>query len=92
VSRLEGILPALESAHRHRLGSLKRGGASHEIILINLSGNVAKRRLEMIAALTGERSDDKPLGPDPELAAPAVQQVEEMMQIVRRRMKGDDKL
>src|SRR6266511_5985419 len=51
LSRLEGILPALESAHAVAW-VMKAGRASHELILINLSGR-GDKDVAMVAELTG---------------------------------------
>src|SRR5882762_10124366 len=51
LSRLEGILPALESAHAIAW-VMKTRRASHELILINLSGR-GDKDVAMIAELTG---------------------------------------
>src|SRR5881394_1761637 len=51
LSRLEGILPALESAHAIAW-VLKTRRASHELILINLSGR-GDKDVAMVAELTG---------------------------------------
>lgn len=53
LSRLEGILPALESAHAIAwVMRPRRGGASDELILINLSGR-GDKDVAMVAELTG---------------------------------------
>jgi len=51
LSRLEGILPALESAHAIAW-VMKTKPASHELILINLSGR-GDKDVAMVAELTG---------------------------------------
>jgi len=51
LSRLEGILPALESAHAIAWVMKQRGGAD-ELILINLSGR-GDKDVAMVAELTG---------------------------------------
>jgi tryptophan synthase beta chain len=51
LSRLEGILPALESAHAIAW-VMKTQRASHELILINLSGR-GDKDVAMVAELTG---------------------------------------
>ena len=51
LSRLEGILPALESAHAIAW-VMKTKRASHELILINLSGR-GDKDVAMVAELTG---------------------------------------
>src|SRR5437773_1142044 len=51
LSRLEGILPALESAHAVAW-VMKTRRASHELILINLSGR-GDKDVAMVAELTG---------------------------------------
>src|SRR5881392_1169947 len=51
LSRLEGILPALESAHAIAW-VMKTRRASHELILINLSGR-GDKDVAMVAELTG---------------------------------------
>src|SRR5713101_2762512 len=51
LSRLEGILPALESAHAIAW-VMKAKRASHELILINLSGR-GDKDVAMVAELTG---------------------------------------
>ena len=51
LSRLEGILPALESAHAVAW-VLKHAGASDDLILINLSGR-GDKDVAMVAELTG---------------------------------------
>src|SRR5213083_1756105 len=53
LSRLEGILPALESAHAIAW-VMKTRRASHELILINLSGR-GDKDVAMVAELTGAK-------------------------------------
>src|SRR5712672_2067595 len=53
LSRLEGILPALESAHAVAWVRANRGrGASDDVILVNLSGR-GDKDVAMVAELTG---------------------------------------
>jgi len=53
LSRLEGILPALESAHAIAwVMKARRRGASDDLILINLSGR-GDKDVAMVAELTG---------------------------------------
>ena len=52
LSRLEGILPALESAHAVAWVMKQGGRASHDLILINLSGR-GDKDVAMVAELTG---------------------------------------
>jgi tryptophan synthase beta chain len=52
LSRLEGILPALESAHAVAWVMKAKGWASDDLILINLSGR-GDKDVAMVAELTG---------------------------------------
>jgi tryptophan synthase beta subunit len=53
LSRLEGILPALESAHAIAwVMKARRRGVSDDLILINLSGR-GDKDVAMVAELTG---------------------------------------
>jgi tryptophan synthase beta chain len=52
LSRLEGILPALESAHAIAWVLGRKGWASNDLILINLSGR-GDKDVAMVAELTG---------------------------------------
>ena len=52
LSRLEGILPALESAHAVAWVMKQGGRASDDLILINLSGR-GDKDVAMVAELTG---------------------------------------
>ena len=52
LSRLEGILPALESAHAIAWVMKAKGWASDDLILINLSGR-GDKDVAMVAELTG---------------------------------------